>query len=206
MSRYGLFNEIRTTTSSTTFFAIQGAISSYPNYPLRNELQEIVDAITASNNHMQQSLLVSKGCELAAKAVQFTEYCVWDYTLVSKIAKSEFNSWVDGINENINSKEDIETSNSLVPADTSYFVVTLAILSAHLSLKTWLEFLELKSRQDFFTRKSIEQIWNRFAKPPSKIVRNCTNALFAVTPASKDRYYTGIQLRTDDWDYLRPVY
>ena len=99
MSRYGLFNEIRTTTSSTTFFAIQGAISSYPNDPLRNELQEIVNAITCSNNQMQQSLLVSKGCELAAKAVHFTEYCVWDYTLVSRIAKSEFNSWIDGINE-----------------------------------------------------------------------------------------------------------
>jgi hypothetical protein len=206
MSRYGLFNEIRTTTSSATFFAIQGAISSYPNDPLRNELQEIVKAISSSNNRSQQCLLMSKGCELTAKAVQFTEYCVWDYTLVSKIAKSEFSSWVDGINENINSKEEYETSNSLVPADTSYFVVTLAILSTHISLKTWLEFLELKSRQDFFTRKSIEQIWNRFAKPTSKILKNCTNALFIVTPVSKDHYYTGTQLRTDDWDYLRPVY
>jgi hypothetical protein len=206
MNRYGLFNDIRTTTSSATFFAIQGAISSYPNDPLRNELHEIVGAITSSNNHLQQSLLVSKGCELAAKAVQFTEYCVWDYTLVSKIAKSEFNSWVDGINENINSKEEHETNNSLVPADTSYFVVTLAMLSTHVSLKAWLEFLELKSRQDFFTRKSIEQIWNRFAKPSSKIVKNCTNALFAITPVSKDRFYTGTQLRTDDWEYLRPVY
>jgi hypothetical protein len=206
MSRYGLFNEIRTTTTSTTFFAIQVAISSYPSDPLRNELQKIVDAITSSSNHTQQSQLVSKGCELAAKAVQFTGYCVWDYTLVSKIAKSEFNSWIDGINENINTKEENETSTSLGPADTSYFVITLAILSAHLSLRTWLEFLELKSRQDFFTRKSIEQIWNRFAKPNSKILQNCTNALFAVTPVSKDRYYTGSQLRTDDWDYLRPLY
>jgi hypothetical protein len=203
---HGTFNETRTAPSDLTFFAIQAAISSYPDDPLRDELATIVDKISATTDQALQSKYAAEGCALAAGAVRFTEYCVWDYSLVHKIAKTEFASWIDGIQESVNTSKDENLDSSFMDTDTSYIVATFAVLSTHSSLRNWLDYLELAPAKNYFTRQSIENLWEHLAKSESNILVNCLNALFAVTPVQKDRWYAGDQLRSEDWNYLRPVY
>ena len=206
MSRYGLFNETRTTNTNALFFAIQAAFCSFPGDPLRKDLQEITGQISASTDPAVQSGLAAKGCSLAGDAVPLIQYCVWDYSLVPNVAKTEFLSWIDGIADNVREASQDGSDIGFETMDTCYFVVTLVLLSSHPTLKSWLEYLELKSPSEFFTRASIERLWKRFARPDGKIIQSAENALFAVTPAAGDRFYSCAQLRSDDWDYLRPVY
>lgn len=206
MRTHGTFNETRTAPSGLTFFAIQSAISSYPFDPLRDEFDAIVDKIMHTSDLTQQCICATEGCGLAARAVQFTGYCVWDYSLVHKVAKTEFASWIDGIQENVSTAPSEEIDSSFAGNDTSYIVATFAVLSTHGSLRNWLDYLELAPSKNYFTRAMIEKLWNKLAKPDSNILKNCMNALFAVTPAQKGRWYTGKQLRSEDWNYLRPVY
>jgi hypothetical protein len=207
MTRYGLFNDTRTTDGDATFFAIQVALSSYPGDPLRTELEKIVSEISALSDQVRQSELAARGAGLLARALPFVEYCVWDYTLVSSVAIREFASWVDDLQSVAASPPEASDVTPFLKDDTSYFVVTLAVLSSHPSLASWLDYYpeHLKGEQ-FFERKTIEAILKRFANITPGPLQHCTNALFATMPSSPEDFYSGKQLRSDDWSYLRPVY
>jgi hypothetical protein len=206
MRPYGTFNESRTAASDMMFFAIQTAISSYPGDPRRKEFQEIVDKISSTTDLTLQSKYAAAGCAMAAESIPFTDYCVWDYSLVSNVAKTEFSSWIDGIQENINTSKEENIDSPFVTEDTSYIVVTFAMLSTHSSLQNWLNYLEYASAKKFFARQSIEHLWERIGKSNANMLNHSVNALFAITPRHEDRWYTGAKLRSDDWKYLKPVY
>jgi hypothetical protein len=205
--RYGLFNETRITASDASFFAIQVAVSSYPGDPLRKSLDEIVTGISTLSDQEQQSVLAAKGAGLLSRAVPFFEYCVWDYTLVPSVALKEFASWVDDIENVAGSPLETGDVNSFITDDTSYFVATLAVLSCHPSLSSWLDYYpEHLSGRQFFERKTIEAILNRFANITPGPLQHCTNALFTTMPVVPEGFYSGKQMRSEDWKYLRPVY
>ena len=207
MKRYGLFNETRLTASDASFFAIQAAVSSYPGDPLRKALDEIVAGISTLSDQEQQSVLAAKGAGLLSRAVPFFEYCVWDYTLVSSVALKEFASWVDDIQNVAGAPPDAGDMTPFLPDDTSYFVATLAVLSCHPSLASWLDYYpEHLSGPQFFERKTIEAILKRFANITPGPLQHCTNALFTTMPTDPGSFYSGKQLRSEDWNYLRPVY
>jgi len=207
MKRYGLFNDTRITPSDASFFAIQAALSSYPGDPIRKELHGIVAGISALSDQAQQSALAAKGAGLLSRAVPFVEYCVWDYTLVSSVALKEFASWVDDLQNVANAPPEAGDTTSFLTDDTSYFVATLAVLSSHPSLSSWLEYYpeHLNGRQ-FFERKTIGAILSRFANITPGPLQHCANAMFTTMPAAPDDFYSGKQLRSEDWNYLRPVY
>src|SRR5438105_381207 len=97
MSLYGLFNETRSLPTYARFFALQVAVSSYPGDPLRKLLDALVGKISVTLDHAEQCKAASEASRLLANAVRFTEYALWDYTLISSVANKEFLSWVDGI-------------------------------------------------------------------------------------------------------------
>jgi hypothetical protein len=207
MNRYGLFNNLRQTDADACFFAIQAAVSSYPGDPLRMELGEIVASISTLTDQAQQSVLAAKGAGLLSRAVPFIEYCVWDYTLVSTVALKEFASWVDDLQGVAGAPPESGDVTHFLKDDTSYFVATLAVLSCHPSLASWLEYYpEHLSGQQYFERKTIDSILKRFANITPGPLQHCTNALFTSMPAAPGDFYSGKQLRSEDWNYLRPVY
>ncbi len=207
MMRYGLFNDTRVTESDACFFAIQVAVSSYPGDPLRKELDEIVKGITGQSDIAQQSALAAKGAEILSRALPFVEYCVWDYTLVSSVALKEFASWVDDLQGVAAAPPEPGDISPFLTDDTSYFVATLAVLSSHPSLASWLDYYpEHLSGQQFFERKTIDAILRRFANITPGPLQHCTNAMFTTMPVAPADFYSGQQLRSEDWKYLRPVY
>jgi len=207
MTRYGLFNDTRQTESDASFFAIQVAVSSYPGDPLRKELDAIVSEISSSSDQPRQSALAASGAGLLSRALPFVEYCVWDYTLVSSVALKEFASWVDDIQSVAGAPPDSGDVSKFLTDDTSYFVATLVVLSSHPSLSTWLDYYpEHLSGEQYFERKTIDAILKRFANITPGPLQQCTNALFTTMPKAPEDFYSGNQLRSDDWNYLRPVY
>jgi hypothetical protein len=152
-------------------------------------------------------VLAAKGAGLLSHAVPFFEYSVWDYTLVSSVALKEFASWMDDIESVAGSPPEPGDVTSFKTDDTSYFVATLAVLSCHPSLSSWLDYYpeHLNGRQ-FFERKTIEAILNRFANITPGPLQHCTNALFTTMPVAPGDFYSGKQMRSEDWKYLRPVY
>ena len=207
MNRYGLFNDTRVTPTDASFFAIQLALSSYPGDPLRKELDEIVRGITSLSDPSEQGKLAARGAGLLSAALQFVEYCVWDYTLVPGVALKEFASWVDDIQGVASSPPEPGDITPFLADDTSYFVATLVVLSCHPSLSTWLEYYpEHLNGSQFFDRKTIDAMLKRFANITPGPLQHCTNALFATMPVAPGDFYSGKQLRSEDWKYLRPVY
>lgn len=207
MKRYGLFNDTRITATEASFFAIQVALSTYPGDPLRAALDRIVAEISAISDQARQSTLAAGGAGLLANALPFLEYCVWDYTLVGEVALKEFASWVDDFQKVADAPPDPGDVTPFLTDDTSYFVATLAILSCHPSLSSWLEYYpEHLSGEQFFERKTIGAILKRLANATPGPLLHCTNALFAAMPGTEGEFYSGVQLRSEDWNYLRPVY
>ena len=91
--------------------------------------------------------------------------------------------------------------------DTSYFAATLVVLSCHPALASWLEYYpEHLAEEQYFERKTIDTILKRFANITPGPLNQCTNAMFTTMPLAPDDFYSGKQLRSSDWDYLRPVY
>src|SRR5260221_3574521 len=129
MSRYGLFNETRSLPAYARFFALQVAVSSYPGDPLRKQLDAIVGKISVTQDRAEQCALASEASRLLSGAVRFTEYALWDYTLIPSVANKEFLSWVDGIQEIASAPVDKDDVVLFLPDDTSYFVATLTMLS-----------------------------------------------------------------------------
>jgi hypothetical protein len=207
MSRYGLFNDVRQTDADACFFAIQVAVSSFPDDPLRKELGEIVTGISATSDQAGQSALAAKGAGLLSHALPFIEYCVWDYTLVSSVALKEFASWVDDLQSVTGAPPESGDITRFLTDDTSYFAATLVVLSSHPSLASWLDYYpeHLNGRQ-YFERKTIGAILSRFANITPGPLQHCANALFSVMPAAPGDFYSAKQLRSEDWNYLRPVY
>jgi hypothetical protein len=207
VNRYGLFNDLRTSPSDSAFFAIQVAVSSYREDPLRKNLDTAVAEISTTSEHEKQSSLAAAAADQLAHSVQFIEYCVWDYTMVKSVAHKEFASWVDDIQEIAASAADPDDVTSFLKDDTSYFVATLAVLSAHSSLRSWLSYYPPRLQgHEFFERKTIGAILKQMGGGHSKILTNCVNAMFTVMPVSANNFYAGKELRSNDWDYMRPVY
>jgi hypothetical protein len=207
VNRYGLFNHERSAEGDAAFFAIQVAVSTYPEDPLAKKLESIEAEISSLTDHSRQSALAGNGAEALAGIVPFIEYCVWDYTIVSSVAKKEFSSWVDDLQSIAGSAEDPEDVTPFLEDDTSYFVATLAVLSAHSSLRNWLAYYPAHLQgHEFFQRKTIAAVLHRFGESHSEILPNCTNAMFITMPSGAGSYYSGKQLRSKDWEYLRPVY
>ena len=207
MNRYGLFNDTRVTPTDASFFAIQLALSSYPGDPLRKELDEIVRGITSLSDPAEQGKLAARGAGLLSAALPFVEYCVWDYTLVPGVALKEFASWVDDIQGVAGVPPEPGDVTPFLTDDTSYFVATLVVLSCHPSLSAWLEYYpEHLNGSQFFDRKTIDAILKRFANITPGPLGHCTNALFTTMPVAPGDFYSGKQLRSEEWKYLRPVY
>jgi hypothetical protein len=207
MTRYGLFNDVRHTETDASFFALQAAVSSYPDDPLRKELDGIVAEISSSTDLANQSALAARGAGILSRAVPFIEYCVWDYTLVSSVALKEFASWVDDVQGVAGAPPDPGDVSPFLTGDTSYFVATLVVLSSHASLSSWLEYYPEHLRgEQFFERKTLQAILSRFANITPGPLQHCANAMFTTMPADPGSFYTGKQLRSDDWNYMRPVY
>jgi len=207
MKRYGLFNDARSTPSDASFFAIQAAVSTYPGDPLRKQLDEIVAGISSLTDQSAQSALAAKGAGLLARALPYIEYCVWDYTLVSSVATKEFASWVDDIQKFADAPPESGDVTPFNTDDTSYFVATLVVLSCHPALASWLDYYPEHLREEqYFERNTIETILKRFANITPGPLNQCTNAMFTTMPVAPDDFYSGNQLRSSDWDYLRPVY
>jgi hypothetical protein len=207
MNHYGLFNDLRAAPANAAFFAIQVAVSSYPDDPLRKDLDALAAQITTSSEQKQQSTLAASAADQLSQAVRFVEYCVWDYTLVSSVAHKEFSSWVDDIQQIAGSPEDPDDVVPFLKDDTSYFVATLAVLSSHPSLRRWLNYYPPRLQgHEFFERKTIESVLNQFGGDHSNILESSVNAMFTAMPISSNSFYSGKQLRSKDWEYLRPVY
>jgi len=205
--RYGLFNDARVTEGNAAFFALQAAVSTYPGDPLRRDLDALVSQISSSSDTAAQTALAAKGVQLLAGALPFIEYCVWDYTLVSGVAQKEFASWVDDLQEVAGGAPESGDVTPFLTDDTSYFVVTLAVLSSHAALSSWLDYYpEHLSGEQFFERKTIAAILKRLANITPGPLAHCTNAMFATMPVSPADFYSGKRLRAEDWSYLRPIY
>lgn len=207
MKRIGIFNESRTCPTKSVFFALQTVISTYPGDPFRKELSSIIGEISSSNEQKIQCEALKRGAALLASSLQYTEYCVWDYSFVKDVAHTEFSSWVDDIQRILNAPDDTDDVVPFGGAETSYMVATLVILSNHNSLKSWLQGYPANlTPPEYFLRKTIETMWNRIASPKSGIITNCTNAMLTVSPSSADNFYSLKSLRASEWDYLKPVY
>jgi hypothetical protein len=207
MARYGLFNESRTTEQDAMFFAVQVAVSSYPGDPLRSELDRIIGAISSGSDTDQQIALAAQGMQLLSGTIPYIEYCVWDYTLVGGVALKEFSSWVDDLQDVANTSPATGDLTGFMEDDTSYIVATLAVLSSNPAMRNWLEYYpEHMNGERYFERKTIEAILQRFANITPGPLQHCTNAMFTVMPKSTGQFYAGGQLRSQDWEYLRPVY
>ncbi|HTO93683.1 MAG TPA: hypothetical protein VMM80_04905 [Bacteroidota bacterium] len=205
--RYGLFNDARVTEGNAAFFAFQAAVSTYPGDPLRKSLDEVVAEISAAADVAAQTAAAARGIQLLAGALPFIEYCVWDYTLVSGVALKEFASWVDDLQEVAGAAPESGDVTPFLTGDTSYFVVTLAVLSSHPSLSSWLEYYpEHLSGEQYFERKTIAAILKRLANVTPGPLAHCTNAMFTTMPVAPSDFYSGERLRSEDWSYLRPVY
>ena len=205
--RYGLFNDARATEGDAAFFAFQAALSTYPGDPLRKTLDDIVKVISSSADAAAQTAAAAKGVQILAGALPFIEYCVWDYTLVSSVALKEFASWVDDLQEVAGEAPESGDVTPFLTNDTSYFVATIAVLSSHPSLSSWLEYYpEHLSGEQVFDRKTIGAILKRLANITPGPLAHCTNAMFTTMPVAPSDFYSGERLRSDDWSYLRPVY
>ncbi|HUI11269.1 MAG TPA: hypothetical protein VL221_13145 [Bacteroidota bacterium] len=205
--RYGLFNDARTAEGNTAFFAFQAAVSTYPGDPLRASLDSIVREISSSADAEAQTAAAARGTQLLAGALPLIEYCVWDYTLVPTVALKEFASWVDDLQEVAGGAPESGDVTPFLTDDTSYFVATLAVLSSHPSLSSWLEYYpEHLSGEQYFERKTIGAILKRLANITPGPLAHCANAMFATMPAAPADFYSGNRLRSEDWSYLRPVY
>jgi hypothetical protein len=142
-----------------------------------------------------------------SEAVEWTEYCVWDYSLAKEVAVKEFVTWVDGVQQVASQPDDAEDTTGFIPDDTTCFVATLAILSNHTTFRNWLDSsLGAHFEKDYFARATIESIWNGICRNGSTIVPLSTNAMFTVMPRNKGLFYRGKDLRGGDWEYLRPVF
>ena len=205
--RYGLFNDARTTEGDASFFAFQAALSTYPGDPLRKSLEGIVAEISSSADTAAQAAAAARAVQLLSGALPYIEYCVWDYTLVASVALKEFASWVDDLQSVAGEAPGSGDVTPFLTNDTSYFVVTLAVLSSHASLSSWLEYYpEHLSGEQYFERKTIGAILKRLANITPGPLAHCTNAMFATMPVASSDFYAGDRLRSEDWDYLRPVY
>lgn len=207
MIRYGLFNDERKADGKAAFFAIQAAVSSYPGDPLREELRGIVGQITSSADREQQGQQAQKAMDLLIGAMPYIHYCSWDYTTMSKVAQREFASWVDEIQNAAGTAEDPEDVSGFVPDDTSYFVATFAVLSSQDALCRWLDAYPASLQESqYFERKTIESLLRRFSLENTRLLAGCVNAMFTLMPVATDHFYLGRHLRSQGWEYLRPVY
>jgi len=205
--RYGLFNDARAAEGDAAFFAFQAAVSTYPGDPLRKSLDDVVAEISSSADSAAQTAAAARGIQLLAGALPYIEYCVWDYTLVSSVALKEFASWVDDLQEVAGGAPESGDVTPFLTDNTSYFVATLAVLSSHPSLSSWLEYYpEHLSGEQFFERKTIAAILKRLSNVTPGPLVHCANAMFATMPVSPKEFYSGERLRSEDWNYLRPIY
>ncbi len=190
------------------FIAMQFALSSYPEDPVRMRLRKaveqiqqssVVDDIVAELRSFMQTLHANRS---------LIEYCVWDYSLVSSVANSEFASWVSGIRE-VRQEPEHEKEEVLFQVDcSSYCIATFALRSKHESLANWLRFFpEHLEPTQFFDRKTMGTILERFATTDSTIIANSTEVLCELMPKDDQRFYSAKQLHEDEaWDYLRPMF
>jgi hypothetical protein len=96
-----------------------------------------------------------------------------------------------------------ESNEYRLPAETAL----IAILSCHPSLASWPDYYpEHLSGRQFFERKTLEAILSRFANITPGPLQHCTNALFTTMPTGSGDFCSGKQLRSANWNYLRPVY
>jgi len=205
--RYGLFNDARVTEGSASFFAFQAALSTYPGDPLRKSLDAVVAEISSAGDVAAQTAAAARGIQLLAGALPYFEYCVWDYTLVASVALKEFASWVDDLQEVAGKAPESGDVTPFLADDTSYFVATIAVLSSHPSLSSWLEYYpEHLSGEQYFERKTLGAILKRLANTTPGPLAHCTNAMFTTMPVAPSDFYSGDRLRSEDWNYLRPVY
>src|SRR5437867_13185616 len=115
----------------------------------------------------------------------------------------EFLSWVDWIQGIAAAPADMEDVTPLLTNDTSYFVATLTLLSPDSSLGSWLRSYPTGlDRDQYFKRKVIETMWNRFGVGNSVILPRSTNAMLTVMPQDPGYFYSGKILRSKDWEYL----
>ncbi len=203
-----IINSATLTPSDQAFFAIQCVISSYPQDPVRTSIRGDIVGIQNSSDPEAVASHVRSIVQSLNANKSLIEYMVWDYSLVADVANKEFREWVSGIREVRNEKPHESDDVAFQEDCTVYCVVTLAIRSRHESLRNWLEYFpEHVEAADFFTRKTLNSLLDRFASNDSVIITRSTEVLAEMMPADDERFYSAQQLREDsEWSYVHPVY
>lgn len=191
---------------SYSFFAVQVAISSYPKDPIRTYFHDSEQILNEISDFSEQCKLLKIVLSRLSESLRFMDYCVWDYSMISSVAKKEFESWEKGLTDAIEDEESGDTQD-FSEKETSYFTVTFSILSTHPSLTSWLEYYpDAVMGDEMFKKSTLELLIRQYAKPDSHVMAKSRKMLFSVMPKKTDKFYTGTILTNDDWKYLKPMY
>ena len=191
---------------ANSFFAVQVAISSYPNDPLRTYFYDSERKLGEIEDFSERCKLLKIVLKKLSESLRFMDYCIWDYSMINSVAKKEFESWEKGVAEAIEDEEPGDTSD-FSEKETSYFVVTFSLLSTHPSLSSWIEYYpDAVLGDEIFKKSTLELLIRQYAKPDSNIMAKSQKMLFSVMPHKMDKFYTGTILTSDDWKYLKPMY